>query len=103
MNATEPNATALLLTTCGLLLAVSVVFSRASQRAGVPIALLFLLVGMVAGSEGIGGIAFEDYRFAFRLGATHTGYADQVDERADRLVVGVEESVVDVHTGNVCR
>ena len=69
MNAAEPNATALLLTTCGILLAVSVVFSRASQRAGVPIALLFLLVGMVAGSEGLGGIAFEDYRFAFRLGA----------------------------------
>ena len=69
MNTAEPNATALLLTTCGLLLAVSVVFSRASQRAGVPFALLFLLVGMVAGSEGIGGIAFEDYRFAFRLGA----------------------------------
>src|SRR6476659_3340214 len=43
MNGTEPNATALLLTTCGLLLAVSVVFSRASQRAGVPIALLFRL------------------------------------------------------------
>ena len=69
MNTAEPNATALLLTTCGLLLAVSVVFSRASQRAGVPIALLFLLIGIVAGSEGLGGIAFEDYRFAFRLGA----------------------------------
>src|SRR6476469_3139313 len=69
MSPTEPNATALLLTTCGLLLAVSVVFSRASQRAGVPIALLFLLVGMLAGSEGVGGIAFEDYPFAFRLGA----------------------------------
>ena len=69
MNTTEPNATALLLTTCGLLLAVSVVFSRASQRAGVPIALLFLLIGIMAGSEGVGGIAFEDYRFAFRLGA----------------------------------
>src|SRR3954465_1945838 len=69
MSPTEPNATALLLTTCGLLLAVSVVFSRASLRAGVPIALLFLLVGMLAGSEGVGGIAFEDYPFAFRLGA----------------------------------
>ena len=48
---------------------MSVVFSRASQRTGVPIALLFLLVGMLAGSEGLGGIAFDDYRFAFRLGA----------------------------------
>jgi potassium/hydrogen antiporter len=69
MNSAEPNATALLLTTCGVLLAVSVVFSRASQRAGVPIALIFLVIGMVAGSEGIGRIAFEDYRVAFRLGS----------------------------------
>jgi potassium/hydrogen antiporter len=64
----EPEATALLLTTCGLLLGVSVVFSRASQRTGVPIALLFLVVGMLAGSEGIGKIYFEDYKFAFRVG-----------------------------------
>jgi cell volume regulation protein A len=64
----EPEATALLLTTCGLLLGVSVLFSRASQRTGVPIALLFLAVGMLAGSEGIGRIYFEDYRFAFRVG-----------------------------------
>jgi cell volume regulation protein A len=64
----EPEATALLLATCGLLLGVSVVFSRASQRTGVPIALLFLVVGMLAGSEGIGRIDFDDYRFAFRVG-----------------------------------
>src|ERR671924_444824 len=68
MSPNEPEAIALLLTTCGLLLAVSVVFSRASERTGVPIALLFLLVGMLAGSEGIGGIEFENYRFAFRAG-----------------------------------
>jgi potassium/hydrogen antiporter len=68
MAVNEPEATALLLTTCGLLLGVSVVFSRASQRTGVPIALLFIVVGMLAGSEGIGGIAFDDYQFAFRLG-----------------------------------
>ena len=66
---TEPAATALLLATCGLLLAVSVIFSRASQRIGIPIALLFLAVGMIAGSEGIGGIAFDDYNLAFRLGS----------------------------------
>jgi potassium/hydrogen antiporter len=66
--ANEPQATALLLATCGLLLGVSVIFSRASQRTGLPIALLFLLVGMLAGSEGIGRIAFDDYQFAFRVG-----------------------------------
>jgi cell volume regulation protein A len=64
----EPHATALLLATCGLLLGVSVVFSRASQRTGVPIALLFLVVGMLAGSEGLGRIEFDDYQFAFRVG-----------------------------------
>jgi cell volume regulation protein A len=68
MSPTEPQSTALLLTTCGVLLAVSVIFSRASQRFGFPIALLFLVVGMVAGTEGLGGIAFEDYHFAFRMG-----------------------------------
>jgi len=64
----EPEATALLLLTCGLLLAISVLFSRASQRFGVPIALLFLGVGMLAGSEGLGGIEFSNYQFAFRIG-----------------------------------
>jgi cell volume regulation protein A len=68
MTPHEPYATALLLATCGLLLGVSVVFSRASQRTGVPIALLFIVVGMLAGSEGLGRIAFDDYQFAFRLG-----------------------------------
>jgi potassium/hydrogen antiporter len=69
MPTSEPTATAILLTICGILLLVSVLSSRASQRIGVPIALFFLLVGMLAGSEGIGGIPFADYRLAFRIGA----------------------------------
>ena len=64
----EPRATALLLLTFGALLAISTLFSRASQRFAVPVALVFLGIGMLAGSEGIGRIAFEDYHFAFRLG-----------------------------------
>jgi len=32
--------------------------------------LLFLMIGMLAGSEGIGRIAFEDYRLSFRLGTS---------------------------------
>ena len=73
MTSTEPGATALLLTTCGLLLMVSVLFGQASQRTGVPIALLFLTIGMVAGSEGIGGIAFEDYRLCLPPGIDGPG------------------------------
>lgn len=64
----EPEATAWALVVLGLLLAVSALFSRASARFGVPVFLVFLALGMLAGSEGIGGIAFEDYSLAFRLG-----------------------------------
>jgi cell volume regulation protein A len=68
MELLEPVATAWILVTCGVLLAVSVLFSRASGRFGVPVFLTFLVLGMLAGSEGIGGLAFSDYRLAFRLG-----------------------------------
>ena len=64
----EPNATALLLGTAGLLLAVSALPSPVARRTGLPVAFLFLGLGMLAGSDGIGHIAFEDYPFAFRLG-----------------------------------
>lgn len=65
---TEPFASALLFATVGLLLLASTLLSRASERVGVPLALVFLLVGMAAGSEGAGGIAFDDYALAYRLG-----------------------------------
>lgn len=64
----EPRTAALLLAAAGLLLAVCAVFSRAAGRLGVPISLGFLAIGMLAGSEGIGGIPFEDYRLAYRVG-----------------------------------
>jgi potassium/hydrogen antiporter len=64
----EPNATALLLVGLGALMCVSALFSRASGRFGVPVALVFLLIGILAGSEGLGHIPFEDYGLAFRLG-----------------------------------
>src|SRR5258705_1008959 len=68
MLGNEPLATAVILTAFGGLLAASVALSRVSARLGLPVALLFLLVGVLAGSEGIGHIAFEDYGFAFRVG-----------------------------------
>ncbi len=69
MVTSEPFATAALVFTFGLLMAVSVLFSRALEKLGVPILLLFLLLGIAAGSEGIGGIEFDNYQFAFRIGA----------------------------------
>jgi cell volume regulation protein A len=68
MVGSEPLATAVILTAFGGLLGASVALSRVSARLGLPVALLFLLVGVLAGSEGLGHIAFEDYGFAFRVG-----------------------------------
>lgn len=63
----EPTEIAILLLAVGVLLAVSALFSRAASRAGIPGFLIFLGVGMLAGSEGVGGIPFEDC-LSFRLG-----------------------------------
>jgi len=65
---TEPLATGAVVLVFGALLGVSVLFSRAVERLGVPIVLLFLVVGMLAGSEGIGRIEFENYGLAYRFG-----------------------------------
>ena len=71
MMAVEPQGTALFLLITGTLLAFSVLFSRQIDRLGVPIVLLFLVLGMLGGSEGIGGIAFDDYRAAVRIGTIY--------------------------------
>jgi cell volume regulation protein A len=64
----EPAATATLLVAFAVLAGAAVVLGRASERFGVPVVLVFLLVGMVAGSEGIGRLAFENYGLSFRIG-----------------------------------
>jgi potassium/hydrogen antiporter len=65
----EPHATAVFFVVVALLLAASALVSHATQRLRVPAGLIFLAIGMLAGSEGIGGIAFDDYGFAFRAGS----------------------------------
>jgi potassium/hydrogen antiporter len=57
----------LLLGIAGFLL-VSVLASKVSDRFGVPALLFFLALGMLAGSEGIGGIEFDDPGLAQWIG-----------------------------------
>ncbi len=52
----------------GLLLFISVLASTVSARLGLPLLLLFLLVGMLAGEDGPGGIAFDDFFIATMVG-----------------------------------
>ena len=57
-----------LLLAVALLLLLSVLGSKIFGRVGVPVLLLFLALGMLAGSEGIGGIEFDDPWLAQVLG-----------------------------------
>lgn len=51
-----------------ILLFISIIASKTSFRFGVPTLLLFLAVGMLAGSEGPGGIYFDDPKLAQFIG-----------------------------------
>jgi cell volume regulation protein A len=65
----EPHATAVFFVVVAMLLAASALLSRASQQLRIPVGLVFLGIGIAAGSEGFGGIAFDDFGFAFRVGS----------------------------------
>lgn len=51
------------------LLVLSVLLSRVSSSFGVPSLLIFLVLGMLAGSEGPGNIPFDNYSIAFAIGS----------------------------------
>jgi cell volume regulation protein A len=51
-----------------LLLFLSIISSKTSFKLGIPALILFLVVGMLAGSDGPGGIYFDDPKIAQLLG-----------------------------------
>jgi len=65
LNFYTPEAT---MVTLGLLLLATVFAGETSSRFGVPALIGFLLLGMLAGVEGPGAIAFEDYLLTQGIG-----------------------------------
>lgn len=57
-----------------ILLLVAVLAGKVSGRFGIPALLLFLAIGMLAGSDGPGGIEFEDAGVASSIGAVALAY-----------------------------
>nr|WP_163503214.1 potassium/proton antiporter [Halomonas socia] len=52
----------------GFLIALSILASRLSSLFGLPLLIIFLGLGMLAGEEGVLGIQFDDYSLAFLIG-----------------------------------
>lgn len=57
-----------LLLVAGVLMVLGIFSSKFSARLGVPVLVLFLGLGMLAGSEGVGRIPFENYELAHAIG-----------------------------------
>ena len=50
-----------------IIILISVLLSKSSDRFGLPILVIFMFVGVIAGSEGLGGIHFENYELTHSL------------------------------------
>lgn len=70
MNLTIEN----ILLVGSLLLFVSIIVGKTSFRFGVPILLLFLSIGMLVGSDGIGNIYFDDPKIAQFIGVVSLNF-----------------------------
>jgi potassium/hydrogen antiporter len=57
-----------------ILLFISILASKTSFKIGIPTLILFLIIGMLAGSDGIGGIYFNDPGIARFLGVVALTY-----------------------------
>ncbi|WP_417542061.1 potassium/proton antiporter [Methylophaga thalassica] len=62
------NSISMLFLLSGSLIALSILASRLSSLFGLPLLIIFLALGMLAGEDGVLGIQFDNYSVAFVIG-----------------------------------
>lgn len=62
-----------LLLLAAVLIFLGIISSKLSEKFGVPTLILFIGIGILAGSEGVGGIEFKEYQLAHALGTVALG------------------------------
>lgn len=80
-----------------ILLVLSVAASKFSDRFGVPALSLFLILGMLAGSEGLGGIYFDDPLLAQAIGFFALAiilFSGGLDTQWTNIRSAVKESII---------
>lgn len=79
------------------LLVLSVVISKLSVRIGVPVLLVFILIGMGIGSEGFGGITFDDPELTQSVGVVALVFilfAGGLDTQWQTVRMAIKEGVL---------